>query len=59
VRDQGQNANRSQRVPPGNREDMERLAQYIIRNPFSVEQMQNNSFGDSIIYRSGMNPKNF
>ena len=40
-----------------NREDMERLAQYIIRNPFSVEKMQPNRSGDSIIYRSGMNPK--
>ena len=36
---------------------MERLAQYIIRNPFSVDKMQPNSSGDSIIYRSGMNPK--
>lgn len=53
----GFNIHRSQRVPPGNREDMERLAQYIIRNPFSVDKMQPNSSGDSIIYRSGMNPK--
>ena len=51
-------------LPPGvlvpesrNREDMERLAQVIIRNPFSVDKMQPNSFGHSIIYRSGMNPK--
>jgi hypothetical protein len=36
---------------------MERLAQYIVRNPFSVEKMQPDSSGDSIIYRSGMNPK--
>jgi hypothetical protein len=36
---------------------MKRLAQYIIRNPFSVDKMQPNSYGDSIIYRSGMNPK--
>jgi hypothetical protein len=37
---------------------MERLAQYIIiRSPFSVDKMQPNSSGDSIIYRSGMNPK--
>jgi hypothetical protein len=36
---------------------MERLAQYIIRNPFSVEKMRPNSSGDSIIYRSGMNPR--
>ncbi|MCX6970000.1 MAG: transposase [Verrucomicrobia bacterium] len=53
----GFNIHRSERVPPRNREDMERLAQYIIRNPFSVEKMQPNSSGDSIIYRSGMNPK--
>ena len=31
--------------PPGNREDMERLAQYIIRNPFSVDKIQPNSSG--------------
>jgi len=53
----GFNIHRSQRVPPRNREDMERLAQYIIRNPFSVDKMQPNSSGHSIIYRSGMNPK--
>ena len=35
---------------------MERLAQYITRNPFSVDKMQPNSSGDSIIDRSGMNP---
>jgi len=46
-----------QRVPPRNREDMVRLAQYIIRNPFSVDKMQPSISGDSIIYRSGMNPK--
>jgi len=51
------NIHRSQRVPPRNREDMERLARYIIRNPFSVDKMQPNSSGHSIIYRSGMNPK--
>ena len=50
--------------PPGvsvpescNREDMEWLAQYMIRNPFSVDKLPPNSFGYSIIYRSGMNPK--
>jgi hypothetical protein len=53
----GFNIHRSQRAPPRNREDMERLAQYIIRNPFSVDKMQPNSSGASIIYRSGMNPK--
>jgi hypothetical protein len=32
---------------------MERLAQYIIRNPFSVNKMQPNSPGHSIIHRFG------
>ena len=36
---------------------MERLAQYIVRNPFSIAKMQANPSGDSILYRSGMNPK--
>ena len=31
---------RSRRVLPDEREDLERLAQYIIRNPFAVEKMQ-------------------
>jgi len=53
----GFNVHRSHRVPPRNREDMGRLAQYIICNPFPVDKMQPNSSGDSNIYRSGMNPK--
>ena len=39
---------------------MERLAQYIIRNPFSVEKMWATEPGRasaSILYRSGMNEK--
>jgi hypothetical protein len=38
---------------------MERLAQYIVRNPFSIAKMQVNRSGDSILYlyRSGMNAK--
>jgi hypothetical protein len=49
-------------VQPNEREDLERLAQYIIRNPFAVDKMQvseaNRANPDgSIIYRSGMNPK--
>jgi hypothetical protein len=36
---------------------MERLAQYIILNPFSVNQLQPNSSRHSIICRSGLNPK--
>jgi hypothetical protein len=58
----GFNVYRSRRVAPEERADLERLAQYIIRNPFSVEKMQvaeaNRSNPDgSIIYHSGMNPK--
>ena len=58
----GFNVYRSRRVAPEERADLERLAQYIIRNPFAVEKMQvteaNRANPDgSIIYRSGMNPK--
>jgi hypothetical protein len=45
------------RVSARYRADMERLAQYIIRYPFSVDIMQPNSSEHSIIHRSGMNPK--
>ena len=36
---------------------MERLAQYISRNSFSVDKMPPNSSGNAIIYRWGINPK--
>src|SRR6476659_3402771 len=36
----GFNVHRGRRVLSREREDMERLAQYIIRNPFSVEKMR-------------------
>ncbi len=58
----GFNVYRSRRVAPEERADLERLAQYIIRNPFAVEKMQvaeanrDNPDG-AIIYHSGMNPK--
>ncbi|GAB4172088.1 MAG: hypothetical protein Fur0032_11530 [Terrimicrobiaceae bacterium] len=39
----GLNIHLSLRVPPGNREDMEHLAQYIICNLSSVDKMQPNS----------------
>lgn len=58
----GFNVHRSQRVQPHQREDLERLAQYIIRSPFAVEKMQvgapnpANPEG-SVLYRSGMNAK--
>jgi len=53
----GFNVHRSRRVLPEERADLERLAQYIIRNPFAVEKMQVNQPGGPIIYRSGMNEK--
>ena len=58
----GFNVHRSRRVNHDERADLERLAQYIIRNPFSVEKMQvteaNRANPDgSIIYHSGMNLK--
>jgi hypothetical protein len=68
----GFNVHRSRRVLPNEQEDFQRLAQYIMRNPFSLEKMQFNEPDDAdfrlavdgdaqanscIIYRSGMNPK--
>ena len=38
----GFSAHRSRQVLPNEREDLERLVQYIIRNPFSVKKMQIN-----------------
>jgi len=53
----GFQVHQSRRIAASECGDMERLAQYIIRNPFSVAKMQVNRSGDSILYRSGMNPK--
>ena len=68
----GFHVHRSRRVQPHERADLERLAQYIIRNPFSVEKMQVTAADrahphlsaagraqadSSIIYHSGLNPK--
>lgn len=53
----GFNVHRSRRVLPDEREDLERLAQYIIRNPFAIEKMEVKQPGGPIIYRSAMNPK--
>lgn len=36
----GFNVHRSRGVLPDEREDLERLDRYIIRNPFAVENMQ-------------------
>ncbi|MDP8274896.1 MAG: transposase [Candidatus Euphemobacter frigidus] len=53
----GFNLHRSRRVTPDEGEDRERLAQYIIRSPFSTEKMRVTDPGGSIVYRSEMNPK--
>lgn len=53
----GFNIHRSRRVLSHEREDLERLAQYIIRNPFSIDKMQFNTTSGTIIYRSEINPK--
>jgi hypothetical protein len=56
----GFNVHRGRRVLSREPEDMERLAQYIIRNPFSVEKMRATEPGPasaSILYRCGMNKK--
>ena len=69
----GFNVHRCRRVQPHEREDMQRLAQYIMRNPFALEKMQFNNPDEKegfrlisepevqadgcVIYRSGMNPK--
>jgi hypothetical protein len=36
---------------------LEQLAQYILRNPFSVAKMRLHSGGEKVIYRSKLNPK--
>jgi hypothetical protein len=44
-------------VPPEAKADLEDLAQYVLRNPFSVEKMTLESPGDIVIYRSRLNAK--
>ena len=54
----GFNVHAGQPVPPENQAELEKLAQYILRNPFSVAKMTMESPTDSIIYRGELNPKN-
>jgi hypothetical protein len=42
---------------PKAKADLEDLAQYILRNPFSVEKMTLESPTDTVIYRSRLNAK--
>ena len=44
-------------VPPENQAELEKLAQYILRNPFSAQKMTMESPTDTIIYHSRLNPK--
>jgi hypothetical protein len=44
-------------IPPENKAVLEQLAQYILRNPFSVAKMTLHAGGEKIIYRSKLNPK--
>ena len=44
-------------MPPEAKADLEALAQYILRNPFSVEKMTLESPTDMVIYRSRLNAK--
>ncbi len=53
----GFNVHIGEPVPHENKADLEGLAQYILRNPFSVEKMTMESPGDTIIYRSRLNAK--
>jgi hypothetical protein len=53
----GFNVHAGERVPFENQADLEKLAQYVLRNPFSVDKMTMEAPGDIIIYRSRMNPK--
>jgi hypothetical protein len=53
----GFNVHSGDPVPPENKAELEKLAQYILRNSFSVEKMTMESPTDTIIYRSRLNAK--
>ena len=53
----GFNLHAGEQVPPEAKADLEDLAQYILRNPFSVEKMTLESPTDTVIYRSKLNAK--
>ena len=53
----GFNLHAGEIVPPEAKADLEDLAQYILRNPFSVEKMTLESPTDMVIYRSRLNAK--
>jgi hypothetical protein len=53
----GFNVHAGEQVPPEAKADLEDLAQYILRNPFSVEKMTLESPCDMVIYHSRLNAK--
>ena len=53
----GFNVHAGEIVPPEAQADLEKLAQYILRNPFSVEKMTMECPSDTVIYRSRLNAK--
>src|ERR1039457_2171407 len=53
----GFNVHAGEQVTPEAKADLEDLAQYILRNPFSVEKMTLEWPADMVIYRSRLNPK--
>ena len=53
----GFQVHQSRRIAANECQEMERLAQYSVRNPLSIAKMQANRSGDSILSRSGMNAK--
>ncbi len=53
----GFNVHAGEQVPLEAKADLEDLAQYILRNPFSVEKMTLESPIDMVIYRSRLNAK--
>ena len=53
----GFNLHAGEPIPPEHKADLEDLAQYILRNPFSVEKITMEQPGDIVIYRSRPNAK--
>ena len=53
----GLSVHAGEQVPPEAKADLENLAQYILRNPFSVEKMTLEFLTDMVIYRSRLNAK--
>jgi hypothetical protein len=53
----GFSLHRSRQVEPEEREDLEQMARYILRNPFSTAKMHFEPGARSVLYRSRMNKK--